>query len=135
MEPSKLTDSVFVGAQISPEDVAALKAAGFTTIVCNRPDGEKPDQPSSDAVRAAAEAAGLEYHYNPMSPDNLTPDIVARQGSILKGADGKVFSHCATGRRSTVLWALCNPEGMDADERIDCAARCGHDISPLRPRL
>jgi len=29
-----------VGPQITPADVARLKAQGFATLVCNRPDGE-----------------------------------------------------------------------------------------------
>lgn len=135
MQANKLTESLSVAGQIAPDDVAAIAAAGFKTIINNRPDGEKPGQPASDAVRAAAEAAGLAYHINPLVPGGLTPAIVAEQGRLLREAEGPVLAHCASGNRSTILWALCNPDGLDADERIRRAAEVGYDIAGLRPNL
>ncbi|MCS6759167.1 MAG: sulfur transferase domain-containing protein, partial [Candidatus Devosia euplotis] len=46
----RINDHVSVSEQIYPEDVAALKAAGFVTIVNNRPDGESPDQPAGAEI-------------------------------------------------------------------------------------
>ena len=54
-------DSISVAPQIQPEDIAAIKAAGFVAVVNNRPDEEQEGQPDGDAIRAAAEAAGLTY--------------------------------------------------------------------------
>ena len=34
-----LSETVSVAPQITPEDVGAAKAAGFTAIINNRPDG------------------------------------------------------------------------------------------------
>ena len=42
----KITERVSVAPQLSLSDVAALAAAGYRTIICNRPDGGAPDQPS-----------------------------------------------------------------------------------------
>ena len=61
MELKRINDRVSVSPQIVPEDVAAIKAAGFVTIVNNRPDGEAPDQPSGAEIEAAAREAGLAY--------------------------------------------------------------------------
>ena len=47
MELKRINEHVSVSPQISPDDVAAIKAAGFVAIVNNRPDGESPDQPPS----------------------------------------------------------------------------------------
>lgn len=135
MEYKKISDRCSVSGQVAPEDMAAIRAAGFTTIVCNRPDGEGPGQPSSDAVRAAAEAAGLAYHYNPVSPGALTAEHVAEQARVIAGSAGPVLAHCASGKRATMLWALANPEAMDADERMDRAGKAGHDLSDIRHRL
>ena len=58
------TDRFATAPQIDPEDMAAIVAQGFSTVVNNRPDGAGgPEQPSSDAMAQAAQAAGLEYHY------------------------------------------------------------------------
>lgn len=135
METKKLTDRMHVGGQITPENVGLLRNAGFKTIICNRPDGEKPDQHDAETIRSLAEAAGIAYHHNPLMPDNLTPDIVAKQARLLSESEGPIFAHCATGRRSTFLWALANTEGLDAEERIRLAANAGYDITPLRPYL
>ena len=55
-EPTKINDQLSVAAQISLDDLAAFKAAGYTTIINNRPDNEEPGQ--LDHVRAEAEAKG-----------------------------------------------------------------------------
>ena len=44
MSVYKLTESLSVAAQITPQDIGGLAAQGFTTVVCNRPDGESPGQ-------------------------------------------------------------------------------------------
>ena len=54
----KLSESLSVAAQITPQDVPNIAAQGFTTVVCNRPDGEVPDQASMDEIEAACNAAG-----------------------------------------------------------------------------
>ncbi|MGE5952331.1 MAG: TIGR01244 family sulfur transferase [Qipengyuania vulgaris] len=135
MQASKLTDDLSVRGQISAEDLATAKEAGFTTIVCNRPDGEKPDQPDAEEIRAAAEAAGLQFHYNPISPGGVTPDAVQKQGQIIRQAQGNVLAYCGSGQRATVLWMLSNPHDMSADERIERAAAAGYDLAGLRPQL
>ena len=135
METNKLTDRLCVRGQIMPGDVAAAKAAGFRAIICNRPDGEAPGQPASDAIRAAAEACGLDFTYNPVSPGAITTDAVERQGAALQGAGGKVLAYCGSGKRATVLWALANPEGLSAEERLECASGAGYDLGELRAAL
>ncbi|WP_143137759.1 beta-lactamase hydrolase domain-containing protein, partial [Burkholderia ubonensis] len=54
MNIRKLTDTLSVSPQITAADLPALSAAGFRAIVCNRPDGEGPDQPTVAEIRAAA---------------------------------------------------------------------------------
>ncbi|MEK8044574.1 sulfur transferase domain-containing protein, partial [Burkholderia contaminans] len=50
----KLTDTLSVSPQIAAADLPALHAAGIRAIICNRPDGEGPDQPTVTEIRAAA---------------------------------------------------------------------------------
>ena len=42
MDPRTLTPRYTVSPQITPEDIPAIKEAGFTTVICNRPDQEIP---------------------------------------------------------------------------------------------
>ena len=52
-----------VSPQVLPEDISAIAAAGFRSVMCNRPDGEAADQPAFAEIEAAAHAAGLEAAY------------------------------------------------------------------------
>ncbi|EDL48346.1 TIGR01244 family sulfur transferase [Erythrobacter sp. SD-21] len=135
MDSNQLTDHLCVRGQVTPEDVAAAKDAGFTRIVCNRPDGEAEGQPDAEDIREAAEACGLTFSYIPVSPGGITPEAVQQQAEALREADGKVLAYYGSGKRATVLWALCNPEGLSVDERLERAKRAGHDLSELRDRL
>ena len=40
MDLKRITPTLSVSPQIAPDDMASLKAAGFSAIICNRPDGE-----------------------------------------------------------------------------------------------
>jgi uncharacterized protein (TIGR01244 family) len=135
LEVKRINQHVSVSPQITPEDVAAIKAAGFTTIINNRPDGEAPDQPTSDTILAAAQAAGLVYHYIPLGRDGVSPDMVERTTEALEASEGPVFCYCRSGTRSTTLWALSQAGNMPADRIIAEAAAAGYDMSHLAGHL
>ena len=135
MELKRINQHVTVSPQISPEDVAAIKAAGFVAIINNRPDGEAPDQPSSDTIQKAAQAAGLVYHYIPLGREGVSPDMVERTKSALEGSEGPVFCYCRSGTRSTTLWALSEAGKKPASEIIAEAAGAGYDMSHLAGHL
>ena len=135
MELKRINQHVTVSPQISPEDVAAIKAAGFVAIINNRPDGEAPDQPTSDTIQKAAQAAGLVYHYIPLGREGVSPDMVERTKSALEGSAGPVFCYCRSGTRSTTLWALSEAGKKPASEIIAEAAGAGYDMSHLAGHL
>lgn len=135
MELKRINDKVSVSPQIAPEDVVAIKAAGFTDIVNNRPDGETPDQPSGETIRRAAEAAGLRYHAIPLGREGVSPDMVEKTRTVLEGSAGPVFCYCRSGTRSTTLWALSQADTLPAGEIIAAAANAGYDMSHLAGHL
>jgi uncharacterized protein (TIGR01244 family) len=55
---TKLTPNISVAHQLTEQDLEQAAAAGFKTIINNRPDGEAPDQPRSDELAAAAQRLG-----------------------------------------------------------------------------
>ena len=61
MEYRQITDDYAVSGQIVTDDVAAIKEAGFRSIICNRPDDEQPGQPSAAEIAVAVEAAGARF--------------------------------------------------------------------------
>lgn len=130
-----VTDSFAVAPQISEADVEAIAAAGYRTIVANRPDGEGGvDQPRMGAIRARAESLGLTFVALPFS-GAPTPEIVERTGAILSEAETPILAYCRSGTRSITAWALVFAGQGSADEIIDAAAGAGYDLSSLRALL
>ncbi|WP_425102208.1 TIGR01244 family sulfur transferase [Tropicibacter sp. S64] len=135
MNPRQITPRYHVSPQIAPDDLPAAKAAGFTRIICNRPDAENPPEWQAEAMAAAAEAAGLEFHVLPLTHQTMTPQNVALQRSLYEEASGPVLAYCASGTRCTVVWALGMAGEMPVDDILTTAAEAGYDLSGLRPTL
>ncbi len=131
MELKRINDDVSVAPQISPDDMPAIRAAGFTTVINNRPDGEAPDQPTSETMRTAAEAAGLSYHFIPLGREGVSSQMVDEERAVLEGSDGPVLAFCRSGTRSTTLWALTQAGKMPATEIVAQAAHAGYEMSHL----
>jgi sulfide:quinone oxidoreductase len=130
-----VTDSFAVAPQIGPEDVDEIAAAGFKTIIANRPDGEGGlDQPRMGQIRARAEQLGLTFVALPFS-GAPTPEIVERTNQILSEAETPVLAYCRTGTRSITAWALVHGGQGMADEIIAAGANAGYDLSSLRSLL
>ena len=135
MEIKRINEQVSVSGQISPEDVPALKAAGFTTIINNRPDAEAPEQPAGGDIEAAAKAAGLAYHHIPLGREGVSADMVDKTRAVLDQSSGAVLAYCRSGTRSTTLWALSQAGKAPAAQIISAAANAGYDISHLAGHL
>ena len=106
MEYRQITDNYSVSGQITPDEIAAVKAAGFKSVICNRPDEEQPGQPSAASVGAAAKAAGLAFVHIPVISGQITADNVADQAAALDELQGPVFAYCRSGARCTNLYGL-----------------------------
>ncbi|KTT75329.1 TIGR01244 family sulfur transferase [Sphingomonas endophytica] len=131
-----IDDRIAVAPQITPQDLPAIKAAGYVAIVNNRPDGEEPGQPTGEAIRAAAEAAGLGYTAIPITHAGFSRPQVDAMAATLAAADGPVLAYCRSGTRSCNLWALAGAAGGDAPEELTAkAARAGYDLTALRPLM
>ena len=104
MQIRPLTDDYAVSAQIQPEDVAEIAAAGYKTIICNRPDNEDPGQPDHGSIEAAARAAGLTFRFIPVISGGMTDADVAAQTQALAEVPGPVFAYCRSGTRCTNLY-------------------------------
>jgi len=132
----QVTDTYFVSPQITPEAMAQLAEHGFSDVICNRPDSEIGPELQHDVMEQAAKAAGLVFHFHPLVHQSLLETSNSeRQRDILAGAEGKVLAYCASGNRSSVVWALGQAGVLPADQIIDAAAGAGYDLSQLRPML
>lgn len=134
---------LLTGGQPSPEQLEALAAAGYTTIIDLRTEGEKgapADEPEQ------VEALGLAYVRIPVTgADGLTEANARELDRVLEAAAGPAVIHCASGNRVGALLALrahldgATPEvalehGLDAGlTRLEPAVRELLGLAPAAP--
>lgn len=131
----QLTQSYGVAPQIEPQDMGAVAALGFSDVIDNRPDHEITTDIQTEAMRAAALAAGLNFHANPVIGGAITPQNVAAQAAVMAQATGPVLAYCASGNRSSIVWALAHAGKIPADDLIATAAAQGYNLEHLRGAL
>lgn len=100
------TDDFATCGQITPDDIPALAAQGFRTLINNRPDLEGgPAQPTSAALAEAATAHGLRYIHIPVvSGQPVSDEQAATMRRAIDSAEAPVLAFCRSGARSTNLW-------------------------------
>lgn len=135
MDIRRLTASLSVAPQVRAEDMAEVAALGFKTVICNRPDGEEAGQPPTDNVRAAALAAGLAYHHQPVISGGVTEADGEAFGELLKQVEKPVLAFCRTGTRCTALWAISQTDSQPTQDILDTALEAGYQLEGLRPLL
>ena len=131
----RLPPFLSVAAQLQPTDMALLAGSGFRCVINNRPDNEGEGQPSSEAIRQAAEASGLEYHHLPVMSGQIADADVAAFRALLGRIKGPALAFCRTGTRSASLWALAEAHHLDPQVLLQTARQADYDLSGLLPRL
>jgi sulfide:quinone oxidoreductase len=106
MEFKNINPKLGVSGQIEPHDMAAIVAAGFKSIICNRPDGESAEQPNFAGIEASAKAAGLAAAYLPVTTSTLNAENGAAFGALLAHLPKPILAYCRSGARSTSLAEL-----------------------------
>ncbi len=131
----KITDALSVSPQVTVPEVAAIAAAGFRAIICNRPDGEGADQPTFEEIEAAAHAAGIEARYLPVVSGKVLDEDAQAFGNAMEALPKPIFAYCRTGTRSTTLWALSQATSMPLPEILSRARAAGYDMSGVVRRI
>lgn len=103
MNTTQLSPNYWVSPQITVEDVHEAQRLGFTAIVCNRPDGEAPEQPPAADIEKACAQVGLKFVDLPMVGPNYSADMVAQLQQLLSEED-KILGYCRSGNRSSILF-------------------------------
>ena len=135
MDIRPLSPAYAVSPQIGVEDIPAIVAAGYRTVLCNRPDAEVPAQLQAAAIKDAAEAAGLRFVLNPVTHQTLNMDMVAAQNAAMAASDGPVLAYCASGTRSSIVWSLGQAGTMATDDIIAATTSAGYDLQGMRGQL
>lgn len=133
----RIDASISVAPQIGVEDMQAIVAGGFTTIINNRPDGEEVGQPTGEEIGRAATEAGLGYIAIPITHAGFSTAQMEEMAKVLMGSPGPVLAYCRSGTRSCNLWAMAAVQlGLDtAESAVSKGAAAGYDLSGIRPML
>lgn len=135
MDIRPLDETLSASPQVTLEDLGAIAAQGYRSVISNRPDGEAPDQPNAAEIASAANAAGLEFRHLPVVGGAIGEADVAAFETALADLPRPILGFCRTGTRTTTLWALARRDEQPADALIATAKAAGHDLAGLRPRL
>ena len=135
MDVKSITPQLSVSAQIWASEMQALSEAGFKAIICNRPDGEGPDQPSFAEIAAAASQFGLQAQYLPAESGKVRDEDGKTFGQLLNKLPGPVLAYCRTGMRSTTLWALSQAGVTPLPQILEAAQKIGFDMKAVVQRI
>jgi len=135
MQFNNVTDALSVSPQIGADDMAAIRDAGYRAIICNRPDGEGADQPTFDEIETAANAAGLEARYLPVTSGIVQDGDSDAFGQALMELPGPVLAYCRTGTRSATLWSLSQAKTRPVPEILAATKAAGYDMAGVARRI
>jgi len=132
-----LVDGIAVAPQIDAGDIAAIQAAGYRTIINNRPDGEEAGQMTAAQAGELARSLGLVYIHQPVGGATLGHASAAAFAEAIAASPGPVLAHCRSGTRCTILWSLAEAKAgkLPVEEIFRIAGAAGYDISAYRPLL
>jgi protein tyrosine phosphatase (PTP) superfamily phosphohydrolase (DUF442 family) len=107
---------VYVGEEPDDDDIAALAASGFRSIVCvtrsNPPQSGNAGFPDKDHERAAAEAAGLAFLRLP-SPGTVTLAMVSAFRELVRVLPRPIYVHCGFGQAAAALALVAEGDLLD----------------------
>ena len=131
----RVNDDIAVADQITVADVGLIADQGFRAIVCNRPDDEAPDQTDYAVIASAAEARGIEVHWQPVVSGQVTDADGREFGRVVSTLPKPVLAYCRSGTRCVTLWSLSEAGQMPIEKILASARAAGYELAPLEPRL
>lgn len=109
MDIRQISEEYSVSGQIGVSDLDEIKAMGFKSIVCHRPDFEEPGQPTFDEIKARAEELGLTTAHIPVGPLGVTEDTISGMMDALDDFERPMLGYCRSGARSTAAYQRTLP--------------------------
>ncbi|MEB0010519.1 TIGR01244 family sulfur transferase [Glaciimonas sp. Gout2] len=108
MEPIvKVTEDFSITGQITVADLAAIGAAGYRSVMCNRPDAEgDAEQTDFSEIASEAHTIGLHAAYLPVVLHQINAQDVYSFRQLLIDLPPPVLAYCRSGRRASTLFQL-----------------------------
>lgn len=117
-------DGIITGGQPSPNDLAALRDAGYKTVLNMR----KLDEQGVGNEAEVVEGLGMSYISLPIAgAPGLTKENVEAFAAALEGAEYPLAVHCGSGNRVGAMFALKAfwLDGKNSDEALQIGLDSG----------
>ena len=137
MAIEKIADYLYVSKQLDERFAKRAALTGIKTVICNRPDGEEPNQPDFETVKGWLEANGIEnVVYMPIVMDGIDDAALTEFQETIAKSPAPILAYCRTGTRSAMMWALNQTKrGVEVNSVIKAAELAGINLEPQRERL
>lgn len=136
MNLKRINEGFAVTEQVSITDVETLAAQGVKSLICNRPDGESPGQPSYGEIEATARRLGMAVAHVPVVSGQITDKDVQAFGHAYNTMPNPLVAYCRTGTRSIMLWAIDQGnKGMSSQEILNTGSSAGYDLGDTVKRI
>jgi uncharacterized protein (TIGR01244 family) len=111
MKPlTRIDDNFSSSPQIDVDDLPEIQAAGFKTVICNRPDDEDGGAHADHALlESTARKLGLEFFYLPVVPGQINETHVSQFKTAIDTLPGPVLGYCRLGMRAKTLYQRARP--------------------------
>ena len=127
MSIEKIADYLYVSRQLNERTAKQVAQYNIKTVICNRPDGEEPNQPDFETVKAWLQANGV---------DTITDELLQEFEVTVAKSESPILAYCRTGTRSAMLWALNQSKrGVEVNSLIRAADLAGIDLTKMREKL
>lgn len=135
MDLRQINEDITVSPQIDCEDIAAIAEAGYRAILCNRPDGEEAGQCDYAPLEEAAKEAGLEVHFVPIIPGQISREDVEAFQQALDELPKPLLAYCRTGTRCAKMWSVTQFGQIPAEDILQATSKAGYDMTGLLMQL
>ncbi|MGB0495809.1 MAG: TIGR01244 family sulfur transferase [Kangiellaceae bacterium] len=130
-----IEDNFSISDQIKLEDIKLLAKNGVTTIICNRPDGEEPNQLTCAEIMKESEAQGINFVHIPSPGRDIPTDSLDLFIKTYQNNKNKIHAYCRTGTRSSIFWGLAKAVNLPTQDVLNKAKNVGIDLTAVIEQL
>ncbi len=129
LDITKLDHKLSVAGQVSIDHITEIAAAGYKSIICNRPDYEGGgNQPGSEELEAMAKLLDIAFVYLPIRMGALSAERAEAFQRLIAELPKPILAFSASGMRATALYEMTKQNDKDDTEaRESVVAACHWD--------
>ena len=135
MNKIQIHENFSISEQITLDEIESLADDGVKILICNRLDGEEPNQITCAEIKAAADANGISFVHIPV-PGRIIPEEALEEFvKVIDGSTDKIHAYCRTGTRTSIFWGLSHARTNSVDDVLTKAESLGINLTPVADQI